>query len=448
MAHNQGRTIATERTLIIKVPLIGEEIALPELVSGATKGGMAILDQALFAGANFLVNILLARWLTPAEYGAFALAYSVFLLFGAFHTAILTEPMMVFGAGRYGEWFRKYLGMLIRGHFALMVPGSFLLVGAAFLLGRLYSINVKHAFLGLALAAPFILLVWLVRRAFYVRLQPGWAAVGGGLYLLFLFVLTYALNVRHWLSPVTAFLGMGVSALVVSLFLLSHLRLSWRENAASPTLATVANDHWRYGRWSMATAGLIWFPGNIYYALLPAWIGLEGTGALRALTNLAMPVLHGIAALSMVLLPVLVRTRQKSGIQGMARKMKLALALFVSGAGFYLLVLWAFRIEIFQLLYAGKYASNASLPLLLVGLLPFAGSVTAVLGSGLRALERPDWIFWCYVGSSFVALAIGVPLAATMGVGGALGGMLLSTLTTGALMLLFYRRSLLQQEVA
>ena len=196
----------------------------------------------------------------------------------------------------------------------------------------------------------------------------------------------------------------------------------------------------------MATAGLIWFPGNIYYALLPAWIGLEGTGALRALTNLAMPVLHGIAALSMVLLPVLVRTRQKSGIQGMARKMKLALALFVSGAGFYLLVLWAFRIEIFQLLYAGKYASNASLPLLLVGLLPFAGSVTAVLGSGLRALERPDWIFWCYVASSIVALAVGIPLAATMGVGGALGGMLLSSLTTGALMLFFYRRSLPQQE--
>ena len=74
--------------------MIDHEFALPNLLSWVTKGGLAILDQALFAGANFLVNIFLARWLTPTEYGAFALAYSIFLLLGAFHTAILTEPMM------------------------------------------------------------------------------------------------------------------------------------------------------------------------------------------------------------------------------------------------------------------------------------------------------------------------------------------------------------------
>ena len=27
------------------------------------KGGLTVLDQGLFSGANFLVNILLARWL-------------------------------------------------------------------------------------------------------------------------------------------------------------------------------------------------------------------------------------------------------------------------------------------------------------------------------------------------------------------------------------------------
>jgi len=42
------------------------------------KGGLAVVDQALFAGSNFLLSILLARWLTPAEYGAFAVADAVF----------------------------------------------------------------------------------------------------------------------------------------------------------------------------------------------------------------------------------------------------------------------------------------------------------------------------------------------------------------------------------
>ena len=44
-----------------------------------TKGCLAVADQGVFAVSNFLLNILLARWLAPADYGAFALAYSVFL---------------------------------------------------------------------------------------------------------------------------------------------------------------------------------------------------------------------------------------------------------------------------------------------------------------------------------------------------------------------------------
>ena len=45
-----------------------------------TKGGLAIVDQGLISGSNFLIGILLARWLMPEAYGAFALAFSVFLL--------------------------------------------------------------------------------------------------------------------------------------------------------------------------------------------------------------------------------------------------------------------------------------------------------------------------------------------------------------------------------
>ena len=54
-----------------------------KLIPWAIKGALAILDQALFAGTNFLVNILLGRWLTPAQYGAFAVVYSFFFLFSS-----------------------------------------------------------------------------------------------------------------------------------------------------------------------------------------------------------------------------------------------------------------------------------------------------------------------------------------------------------------------------
>ncbi|MGB5153560.1 MAG: hypothetical protein WBN74_07940, partial [Candidatus Sulfotelmatobacter sp.] len=36
-----------------------------KLVPWAMKGGLAILDQGVFAGSNFVISILLARWLSP-----------------------------------------------------------------------------------------------------------------------------------------------------------------------------------------------------------------------------------------------------------------------------------------------------------------------------------------------------------------------------------------------
>lgn len=109
----------------------------PQMRRWALRGGWAVVDQGLSSGVNFLVNILLARWLPPKEYGAFAVALSVFYLLAAFHTAVLTEPMMVFGAGKCREHFRKYLGMLLYGHWGLTLLSAFVLSGVAFVMKSL-----------------------------------------------------------------------------------------------------------------------------------------------------------------------------------------------------------------------------------------------------------------------------------------------------------------------
>jgi O-antigen/teichoic acid export membrane protein len=162
---------------------------------------------------------------------------------------------------------------------------------------------------------------------------------------------------------------------------------------------------------------------------------------LKALLNLAMPALHTIAALGVLLLPILVRDRDCGGPRAMKRTMKLSLALFLLGSACYLALLWGFRLQIFHFLYAGKYDAYASWPLLLVGLLPIAQSLPSVMAGALRALERPNLVFWSFVGSGVLALALGVPLVSSLGVGGALVGIVASYVLTGALMLFFRMRS-------
>jgi O-antigen/teichoic acid export membrane protein len=403
------------------------------------KGSLAILDQGLFASSNFLLNVLLARWLAPADYGAFALAYSVLLLLGVFHTAILTGPMLVFGPGRYRGRFPEYLGILLRGHFALMLSGAALLAAAALLLGPSYSPEVERAFLALAIAAPFILLLWLLRRAFYVRLNPGWAAAGGVVYLLIVLASALTLRATGHLTPATGFLAMAAGSLITSPLLLVPLRPTLA--AESSAIRAVAADHWRYGKWGVAGAGPGWVTDSIYFLVLPAWVGLAEAGALKALLNLAMPALQSIGALGVLLLPILVRDRDSGGLRAMKRTIKLALALFLSGSACYMALIWGFRLQVFHLLYAGKYSAYASWPLLLAGLLPFAQSLPNVMGGALGALERPNLIFWSSVGSASVALALGVPLACALGVGGALVGLVASYVLMGALLLFFLMRS-------
>src|SRR5437667_12256097 len=82
------------------------------LASYAVKGGFAFLDQGLFAASNFFVNVLMARWLPPSQYGVFSVAFSLFLVLGTFHTAFLIEPMMVFGSSKYRVSFPDYPGFL------------------------------------------------------------------------------------------------------------------------------------------------------------------------------------------------------------------------------------------------------------------------------------------------------------------------------------------------
>src|SRR5438477_212183 len=81
-------------------------------------GFWAIADQGFFAGSNFILNIVLARWLSPNEYGAFGVAFSIFLLVGTLHSSLVTEPMTVFAPGKVRERIQSYLGVCLYGHVA------------------------------------------------------------------------------------------------------------------------------------------------------------------------------------------------------------------------------------------------------------------------------------------------------------------------------------------
>jgi O-antigen/teichoic acid export membrane protein len=385
----------------------------------AGRGFWAVADQALFAGTNFLVSILLARWLEPAAYGAFATAYAVFLLLGTLHTALWTEPMLVYGSGRFREVFGGYQRVLLGYHwrFGALIGLMFLLLGVGFwaFAGR----EMGFSFLGLAVAAPAVLYLWLVRRGAYVHLNPRLAALGGGLYLsLFLGLAGFLFRVQL-LNEATAFLAMALASA------LAAEAIRWRLRERVPTQVAPSEVwalHWGYGRWALLAGALSWVPGNIYYPLLPTFHGLEAAAQFKALMNLLMPILHFNGALGSLLVPGMVRAKTGDDLKRFA---KLSLLVFLALALGYWIVLTALGRELMEWLYEGKYG-QASFWLPWLGVLPLFSSVVSVAGSVLRALERPQAVAAAYGLLAGFAATVGVVLVREYSLGGAVWALLLT----------------------
>ncbi|BCP97564.1 hypothetical protein TthHB5008_06650 [Thermus thermophilus] len=379
-----------------------------------------MVDQALFAGTNFLVNVLLARWLEPAAYGAFSTAYALFLFTGTLHTALWTEPMLVYGSGRFRERFPAYQSVLIGYHwrFGLLVGLTFLSLAVFF--ARLQGRELALSFLGLSLAAPAVLYLWLVRRGAYVRLDPRLAALGGGLYLFLYLGLAGLLLWVRLLNEATAFLAMALAAVLAAEAIRRRLR------GGAPTQVAPSEVwalHWGYGRWALAAGALSWVPANLPLVALGALKGLEAAGVFRAAYNLFMPVLHFQTALNALFFPLIARVLHQQG-KGQARRwVARVILVHLVPAGAYVL-LGFFAAPLTWWVYGGRYPEVVSLFLWMLPL-PFLAAFSNALEAWHRSLEHPRAVAVAY-GVSAGVTVLGLAAVGYWGVGGAVGLLLVA----------------------
>jgi O-antigen/teichoic acid export membrane protein len=388
----------------------------------ADRGFWTLTDRGLFAVTNFGVNLVLARWLSPESYGAYAIGFAIFLIIGAAQNSLVIKPLLVFGARRYEDRYRTYLGVVIKAQLALSVVLSvaLALLGLGFILG--VSRDIGTVLIALAVAGPFRLLLMLLRLSSYVHLQPRQAAGSGAVYMVLLLGCLYLLNGQGALTAETALLANGLTSLVVAVWLAVRQKAELLGEALFGSFGReVAMEHWRYGRWSVAAHVVSDGYRNLYLFVLPLWGGLEASGALSALMNLVMPISFFQQSLNVVTVPVLSRARRTGHY---VEKTLLAAAFFVSTALVYCGLLFLFRGEIVNLLYVGRYDAYVDV-LILVALLPIVRSLSFVFDASLSALERPKDIFKATIASAACAVTFGIAAVAMAGVAGAVVGHLL-----------------------
>jgi O-antigen/teichoic acid export membrane protein/thymidylate kinase len=395
------------------------------------KGSMAITDQGLISGSNFVLSIILACYLSASQYGTYAIAFSTFVLFSLVHQALVLEPMSVLGPSVYRASLRHYLGLLtwIQLGFSAIVVICLASVGiAGAVLGEPSRLTL--AFIGMGVASPFVLLFWFARRVYYMHLMSGRAVIGAIAYSALLCVGIGALYYGRALSPFTAFLVMGASALLTGILLLIRLR-SVTESTVTParlTLRQVGVQHWRYGRWALVSMVFFWIPWNIFYWVVTRFSGLEATGTLRALLNLALPITATYGAFSLLFLPYTARLGTDGGWKAAKVQAWRIAGLFVIGSGAYWLVVCLFRNGLIHFLYKGQYAE-------VIPLVPVVAIASILSGAAMgptiaiKAMRSPAAVSGVYFGSSLVSILVGIPACRAWGYRGAILAILLSSMT-------------------
>ncbi len=249
---------------------------------------VALADQVLVSGVNFVIGVMLARTFGVEIFGTYVIAMAFLYYANTFQSSLVISPMMTAVPHETDEIRRQ---QMLSGFFGFALMLSLLTVAGIALVTYILGTMVSSLHLGKNFG-PLMLAIlgfqsqdWL-RRAFYAQRKTGWVfildfiAYGGQLATL------AVLYFQQALTPATTLLT------TAGIFFLSSLLILIPQNIFPnfKQALQVVKLHWRESRdyfvsWQLqwvSSQGLGLFGGGV--------LGPQVLGALRASTNLVAPV--------------------------------------------------------------------------------------------------------------------------------------------------------------
>jgi O-antigen/teichoic acid export membrane protein len=397
------------------------EISQDRLWFWGMRSSLSFLDQGLFSGSSFLLNIFLARWLSKEAYGVFAVCFTGVLFFTGFHNVLLIEPMTVIGPSCYPDRLTEYFGAQLRTHLVIVAPLSLLALGASGLL-MLSPVPsaLAPAMAASAVSLPLILLFYLLRRMCYVVQNPLAAARASAVYGTTLVLGAFALEYAGKCTPVSALLLMAVAALPPCILILRSQRISpdVLRPHSSLRLRQILAENWGYGRWLVLTSALSWMLMQVQTVLSAGLLTLAAAGALRAMQLPSLVLSQLIAATVLLLLPSISYELGRGDLARFHHKVLFSTAAF-SGFGLaFVAALYLFSAPLERILFGGKYTSSAWL-MPVLGLAPVFTGMASGLAHALRALRKAKYELLAYIPAAVTSLALALTLMPRWGLSGA-----------------------------
>lgn len=398
----------------------------------------ALIDQAVVSAATFVVGILLARALDPAELALYSLAITTVLCLTSVHRALVAQPLNILGAQeRQGQRLRRY-GNMLRLQLG-MVPVMALLVIAV---GWLFF-PVPGLMAGAAAYAGVFALQDLIRRYHYTdgqiqRAVPGDVLAFGGQSALLALLMAFAWSV----SASLVFWWLMVPLVVSALWMHHSIRRSGQEAKAGPGVAEHLAEHWANARW-VVLSQLVWIGAS---QLIPFQLATYAQPQDVAAYHAANALMNALNVFRLTLGNYLpgrsARVFAQGGAQALRRYLR-QVSLACLGLALVVFVFFELTGDFWvEWLFAGKYqeAKPVVSTMVLVHLLAMSALISA---AGAQVMGTTRVMFWSNAVALVMTLTMGSWFIHVWGLWGGVGalaiGLLLPALVQSVHMSIYFR---------
>lgn len=407
------------------------------------RSAASLIDQAFTSGVGLVASIVLARWMSPADYGAFAVAFAAYLFLTVFHTALLLEPTSVIGPARHPQELLPYFRAQLRVHGILVWPLAGVALIAALVLWLVTPSSLLPAALaGGGLALPALLLLWLARRMCYVLQEPSVAVVGSAVYFALSLAALVVLHFVNRVTPANSFLALGLTSLLGACMIFHRAGLVRASKKFQPIIPwrQVLLENWKYGRWLVGSALFYAIATSTPTFVVAGALSLDSAGVLRAMQIPSLVMTQIIASIGLLILPELSYDFGSGRLAALRRKaIFVGIALGIAALLFTLLLALT-DLPVERLLFSGRYARFAPMIPLLAFIPVVNGFGTGYL-MALRACQKPYYDLISNAIAAIVSVVSTIALSLQFGVFGAAAGLVLGFFSMNLIAMIFFIRS-------
>lgn len=401
------------------------------IISG-DQSSIALADQAVVSGGNFLTMVIVGRILAAENFGLFSLAMMSFLFMSNLHRAVLTQPMNIFGAAESPEEQIGRLRVVLHSHLVALPIASLILAvaSAVFFPDFLLLLALTAAFCCFALQET-MRRYWYTRRDFAKALENDFISYGGQVLVLILLA---------WLKDLTATTAFIVLALT-SLAAFIHGRFR-RLEAPVRLVSTNWQEIIRQQRsitlWLLLTVLAVWGAGPLYpFLMLPLGVAvIAAYSACRTVLSAMNLVVQSVSNY----LPTKARLiLEQEGKEAFRKHMLRTCSQSLLLGFIFLLALHLLAEPLLHFFYGGRY-DHAAPVMRILAYGTVCSLMGVVFGAYALAMEDPRSGFLANLGATVVTFSIGLWLIRDFGIRGAAIAVSLSMATAMIVQALFVVR--------